>query len=549
MSTDLAARLRLLVQDHRDGRLTLAEYRNLRAPLLDSLELRALTGTDDEAITRPRMTGRVPAPAPRGTAGSAQNPALSKKRIRAAVFVLGVLIIITVVAWTLRGRHSQGGAADQASESAESAPVYAVVRPFVERADWSDARVNALNASLLELGHGGVASAASEQWFEHFVDDVRRRFKEQQALSAAPLTADNSPLAALAVTVGLDLNAPDAAIHVTAPETTDSSVTSVPATLGSQAPAASPAVRAVTRDRSPQVHDASRENTMPPVEKGAAASLSVVSPTAAAPTTATASTVPAASAAVTPEPCRTQLIGSRRPLCHDVFSSGEAGPQLALIPSGAFDMGSDAVATEGPVHRVTLRKPFAIAVYEVSQAEFRLYCEHAGRSCASQPWSGDDYPEVNVSWNDAIGYVEWLSAVTGQHYRLPTESEWEYAARAGQAGLFPSGDSLSETDAWFALHDAPSRPAPRSQQFNHNAFRLYHMVGNVREWVDDAWSRSFAGAPTDGSARTSGQAGLHVARGGSYVDGASKLRLTTREGLPDTTRDSLTGFRIVRELP
>jgi formylglycine-generating enzyme required for sulfatase activity len=75
------------------------------------------------------------------------------------------------------------------------------------------------------------------------------------------------------------------------------------------------------------------------------------------------------------------------------------------------------------------------------------------------------------------------------------------------------------------------------------------MVGNVREWVDDMWSRSFAGAPADGSARNSGQAGFHVVRGGSYVDSSSKLRLTTREGLPDATRDALTGFRVVRELP
>jgi formylglycine-generating enzyme required for sulfatase activity len=379
------------------------------------------------------------------------------------------------------------------------------------------------------------------------VDDVRRRFKEQQALSAMPLTADNSPLAALAVTVGLDLNAPDAAIHVTPPETTGSSATSTPATVSSQARAASPAAGTVPRVRAPEARAASSGNQVSP--NGVPATDTAAAATAApaiAPATASEERV---ASAVSPEPCRTQLIGSRRPLCHDVFSSGEAGPQLALIPSGAFDMGSDRVATEAPVHRVTLRKPFAIAVYEVSQAEFKLYCEHAGRSCAPQPWSGDDYPEVGVSWNDAIGYVEWLSSVTGQHYRLPTESEWEYAARAGQAGLFPSGDSLSETDAWFALHDAPSRPAPRSQQFNHNAFRLYHMVGNVREWVGDVWSKSFAGAPTEGSARTSGETGFHVARGGSYVDGASKLRLTTREGLPDTTRDSLTGFRVVRELP
>ncbi len=212
-------------------------------------------------------------------------------------------------------------------------------------------------------------------------------------------------------------------------------------------------------------------------------------------------------------------------------------------------MGSTVTATEGPVHAVTLRKPFGISVYEVSQAEFRTYCQRPGHTCAPQPWTGDDYPVVNVSLSDAHAYAEWLSATTGQHYRLPTEAEWEYAARAGQTGLYPSGDSLAATDAWFALHGAPTGAARRSQQFNRNAFRLYHMIGNVREWVDDVWSGNFEGAPADGSARTTGQSGVHAVRGGSYVDNSAKLRLSTREPLADSTRDAVTGLRIVRELP
>jgi formylglycine-generating enzyme required for sulfatase activity len=232
-----------------------------------------------------------------------------------------------------------------------------------------------------------------------------------------------------------------------------------------------------------------------------------------------------------------------------MLTAAEAAPELALIPAGAFSMGSTVTATEGPVHSVTLHKPFGISVYEVSQAEFRAYCQRPGHTCASQPWTGDDYPVVNVSLSDAHGYVEWLSATTGQHYRLPTEAEWEYAARAGQTGLYPSGDSLAATDAWFALHGAPAGAARRSQQFNRNAFRLYHMIGNVREWVDDIWSGTFEGAPVDGSARTTGQSGTHVVRGGSYEDNSAKLRLSTREPLADSARDAFTGLRIVRELP
>ena len=212
-------------------------------------------------------------------------------------------------------------------------------------------------------------------------------------------------------------------------------------------------------------------------------------------------------------------------------------------------MGSTAAAEEQPVHRVTIREPFAISVYEVSQGEFKQFCEHAGRTCPPQPWSGDDYPVVNVSWDDARAYASWLSGVTHHHYALPTEAQWEYAARAGRTGLFPSGDALSPTDAQYSMLAKQAAAARRSQKFNANAFRLMHTVGNVREWVEDAWAQSFAGAPIDGSATTVSQPAQRVVRGGSYTDGVARLRLSMREGLPAVTRDATTGFRIVRDLP
>jgi formylglycine-generating enzyme required for sulfatase activity len=212
-------------------------------------------------------------------------------------------------------------------------------------------------------------------------------------------------------------------------------------------------------------------------------------------------------------------------------------------------MGSTASSEEQPVHHVTLRQPFAISVYEVSQGEYKQYCERAKRTCASQPWAGDDYPVVNVSWDDARAYADWLSSVTHHHYSLPSESQWEYAARAGRTGLFPSGDALSATDSQFSGASRQTAAARRSQTFNPNAFRLLHTVGNVREWVEDSWSPSFGGAPDDGSAVNSAQATLRVVRGGSYADGAARLRLSLRESLPLTTRDVTTGFRIARELP
>ena len=212
-------------------------------------------------------------------------------------------------------------------------------------------------------------------------------------------------------------------------------------------------------------------------------------------------------------------------------------------------MGSTAALDEQPVHRITIQQPFAISIYEVSQGEFKQYCEHAKRTCAPQPWSGDDFPVVNVSWDDARAYTDWLSEVTHHHYSLPTEAQWEYAARAGRTGLFPSGDALSATDAQFSGLTKQTVAARRSQSFNTNAFRLLHTVGNVREWVEDSWVQSFVGAPGDGSAVKSTQSGSRVVRGGSYADGATRLRLSMRESLPLGTRDVTTGFRIARELP
>jgi formylglycine-generating enzyme required for sulfatase activity len=229
---------------------------------------------------------------------------------------------------------------------------------------------------------------------------------------------------------------------------------------------------------------------------------------------------------------------------------GVAGPEMAVIPAGTFDMGSTAASEEQPVHHVSIAQPFAVSVYEVSQGEFRQFCDATHRSCAAQPWSGDDYPVVEVSWDDARAYTDWLTSVTHHRYGLPTEAQWEYAARAGTAGLYPNGDAtLSPTDANYSVSRLQTVAARRTQRFNANAFRLMHTIGNVREWVEDAWVQSFKGAPSDGSAVKAAEGAMRVVRGGSYADGASRLRLSLREGLAPGTRDVTTGFRIVRELP
>ncbi len=544
MSAEIAARLRQLAQDHHDGRLDIAAYRSLRSPLLDSLVSNVTVSMALEA-TQPRSvaaTGTV-----RGLPEQKPEKRTSSGRALRALAMLLALIVVAVGAYlTLRGGRSSGAPVAQPPASASGDPqqVLGLVEPFMDRGDWSEGPLAALNGSLLELGGSRIAVVTHDARFQRFVDELRSRLKEQQALSPAPLTANNSPLAALAVTVGIDLNSPDSALHVTPlptpPPTVDTSSAPLPAARPMQHRAASEH----GIEWPPSTSDPGRE-----VSGVSAGTISATAPAPAVAATAAASSVSTPTVESRPSACRLELIGSRRPVCHDTIADGADGPQLALIPAGLFFMGSAAAPEERPVHQVAIAAPFAISIYEISQGEFKQFCEQARRPCPAQPWSGDDYPVINVSWDDARAYTEWLSVTTHHRYRLPTEAQWEYAARAGHTGLYPSGEALSATDAQFSGSARQTSPARRSQAFNANPFRLLHTVGNVREWVEDAWIPDFSNAPNDGSAVKPSQATIRVVRGGSYADGASRLRLSLREGLPSSTRDTTTGFRIVRELP
>jgi formylglycine-generating enzyme required for sulfatase activity len=569
MSADVAGRLRQLAHDHHDGRLDLAAYRALRAPLLESLVPNGGVVSPMLEVTQPRA---VPKPATQVTNGP--EPKRSSKT--AIVSVAVVLVVVAGVSWLVFGGGAPGASSAGAGRDGASGAgaggadagvgpgataaglnrILDLVGPFLDRGDWSDGRLATLNAALLELGGAQIAAATRDVRFQHFIDELRARLKEQQALAPAPLTADNSPLAALAVTVGINLNSPDAALHVAplptpaAPESTVGGTQAEGAAAGGHRAAAAVGRPSGARSSTGEMPASGATPTVAGGSTGtagASATLAPGSPGTAEATSAAASATAASDAHDTT--CTLDLVRSRRPLCHDTLTTGTEGPTLALIPPGSFDMGSSAAPEEQPVHHVTIQQPFAISVYEVSQGEFRKFCEHAKRPCAPQPWSGDDYPVVNVSWDDARAYAGWLSEVSHHHYSLPTEAQWEYAARAGRTGPFPSGAALSATDAQFSGPTKQTVAARRSQSFNANAFRLVHTVGNVREWVEDPWVQSFVGAPSDGSAVKSSQTTSRVVRGGSYADGATRLRLSMREGLPLNAHDVTTGFRIARDLP
>jgi formylglycine-generating enzyme required for sulfatase activity len=197
---------------------------------------------------------------------------------------------------------------------------------------------------------------------------------------------------------------------------------------------------------------------------------------------------------------------------------------------------------------VNIARPFGIGVYEVSFEEFRAFCQSAKRSCPEQPWTDPKLPVVNVPWTLASEYVEWLSTMSGARYRLPSESEWEYAARGGTTTPYPFGDEALPTHARFSFRGVETTPvAANDRTVNRNKFRLYHTIGNVREWVLDVWQDNHESTPLDGSARQ-GNSNERVARGGSYGDSADRIRSASRTHLAAGSGDEKTGFRVLREI-
>jgi hypothetical protein len=222
MSDDVAGRLRALAQDCFEGRLTLAAYRRLRAPLLDSLVEHEAVTDDADAITQPRVVAvrtesSAAIPPRRRTRGARKTGGMAI----AAVVIVG-LIVGVWLAWNKFSFVSGLGWVSSTSQAVpEATPldgIHALVQPLLESADWSDDRIAAVNTGLLEAGRARVAADARTEWFERFAVAVRRRVKEEQALGGAS-SPDKSPLAALAVTIGVDLESPDRPILIAAPET------------------------------------------------------------------------------------------------------------------------------------------------------------------------------------------------------------------------------------------------------------------------------------------------------------------------------------------
>ena len=244
-------------------------------------------------------------------------------------------------------------------------------------------------------------------------------------------------------------------------------------------------------------------------------------------------------------------------------------PVMIVVPAGKFTMGSPnnesgRVATEGPQHVVTIAKAFGLGKYEVTFDEWEACV--AEKKCNRLDDSGfgrGRRPVINVSYEDSGYYIAWLSEKTGQKYRLPTEAEWEYAARAGSdksrfwnnaseacqyANVFNASTLVKYKDAdrsVFRCEDGFTETAPVGK-FKPNRFGLHDMLGNVWEWVQDCWNPSYAGAPADGSLWDTGECTKRVVRGGGWYYGPSNVRLARRVQTAPTRRSNDLGFRVMR---
>jgi formylglycine-generating enzyme required for sulfatase activity len=323
-------------------------------------------------------------------------------------------------------------------------------------------------------------------------------------------------------------------------------------------------------------------------------------PTPVASTPSPSPTPPARSGACDGSGVALALLASRTPAVlsvaeecalkpKDVFRECADCPPMVVVPAGSFTMGSPGT---GPQHDVRIAKPFAVGKIQVTVDEFSTFVSatnyDAGSACTI--WNGKSWestsgrswrdpgfaqtgshPATCLNWNDAQAYARWLAGRTSKNYRLPSEAEWEYAARGRtEPGAYPRyffgdseadfceyGNGADETALkqipgakdWSSLPcvDGYAYTSPVGS-FKPNAFGLYDMAGNVSQWLEDCDHENYDEAPSDGSAWITGSCRFRVLRGGSWNSGPAGLRPAARYAIPPSIRRSDTGFRLARTL-
>ena len=235
----------------------------------------------------------------------------------------------------------------------------------------------------------------------------------------------------------------------------------------------------------------------------------------------------------------------------EVFKDCDMCPEMVSLPAGSYRMGSNSGdRSEKPAHRVSIKKPFAIGKYEVTVGQWRQCVEAGGCSYfPSKAATSDRSPVRDISWGDAQEYVKWLSSITGKHYRLPTEAEWEYAARAGTSSTYWWGNRLvAEKANCKGCSQSWDRKAPADAgSYPANPFGIHDTSGSVWEWVSDCWYPSHSGAPADGRSREKISCRQHVIRGGSWRNDSSYVHSASRFKYDTYVRYIQNGLRVARQ--
>ncbi|MBR9912659.1 MAG: SUMF1/EgtB/PvdO family nonheme iron enzyme [Gammaproteobacteria bacterium] len=258
---------------------------------------------------------------------------------------------------------------------------------------------------------------------------------------------------------------------------------------------------------------------------------------------------------------------------HSELSTGSKGPAMVIVPAGRFAMGHKGASNASPVRQVNIARAFAVSQYEITFADYEKFSFHNNLPLPSDNrWGRGSRPVINISWEDARAYTEWLSQTSGQRYRLPTEAEWEYIARAGTSTDYfwserdsDTGEPAYADDQTTNADNKPvfancrrgcnspfstllrARSAPVGS-FHGNQFKVFDTSGNVAEWVQDCYQNHYLAAPRDGSAVEREHCPLRVVRGGSVkspvadIKSHSRDRRDPRQGYRDV------GFRVVLEL-
>jgi formylglycine-generating enzyme required for sulfatase activity len=229
----------------------------------------------------------------------------------------------------------------------------------------------------------------------------------------------------------------------------------------------------------------------------------------------------------------------------DVFRDCDQCPEMVNLPGGTFSMGSNDDSSEKPVHQVSVAS-FALGRFPVTIGEWKQCV--AAKACSYEPSGDDDLPAHNLSWNDAQQYVGWLSKLTNKKYRLPTEAEWEYAARAGAGTKYWWGNQIvpGMANCKDCGDGSDQRRPMKVASFTANPFGLFDMTGGVSQWVSDCWHKDYQGAPRDGSSWDAPNCRERVLRSGSWRNDATYLRAASRNRYDPGVRYLANGFRVAR---